>query len=227
VCATPVLSPVGIPVQQAPSSAIPWESIAVLGVVGAAAQTLFESLFYPSRFFGKLSSGHRPLLPFVYALMVGSAGSVLGFLWTYLFFSWFPASASLSWLAGPLGNTSASSAGLIALPFFISIKVVFASAYFHTLLVLTRSSRQGLKSTFSIVCYAESAEIFNLIPVVGSVVSVVWSLVLITAGFCSVHRMSTSRALVIIFLPLLILGFFSILAVALVAGAAAIFSGSL
>jgi hypothetical protein len=209
-----------------PGSGIPWESVAKTGVMHALLETIREILFSPMTFFSKVSSPHNAAMSFVFALIVGSVGSVLGFFWTHLLLSRLP--SSFAWLDGFTGTAAASGAGLILVPLFTAVKVLFAAVYFQTLLTLTGTRRQGIKSTFSIVCYTESASLFNLIPLLGSVVSVVWSLFLLAAGFNSVHRMSTTKALVIILLPLLILGFLCILALALAAAVGtAILSGSL
>jgi len=223
VCDPPLLSLEGTRAPEATSSRIPWESVASLGVVRAVVQTVGQCLFCPSAFFARLSPGHSAIMPFAFALVVGSAGSVAGFLWSYFFFSNFP--SLLPW--GAFDSASASGAGLILVPVLIAVKIVFESAYFHALLVLTRSNRRGFASTVDIVCYAESTAVFNLIPVVGGVVSALWSLYVITQGFCRIHGMSFARTLLTIFLPLIILGFFGILAVALVGGAVALFAKGL
>jgi hypothetical protein len=203
-----------------PGSGIPWESVAKTGVMHALLETIREILFSPLTFFSKVSSPHNAAMSFVFALIVGSVGSVLGFFWTSQLLSRLP--SSVAWLNGIAGGAATSGAGLILMPLLTAVKILFATVYFQALLTLTGTKRQGIKATFSIVCYAESAALFNLIPILGSVVSVVWSLFLLAAGFNSVHRMSTVKALVIILLPLLILGLFCLIALVLAAGALAV-----
>jgi hypothetical protein len=215
--------------QQVPSAlfnkAIPWESVETLGITHALWATLRECLFSPSTFFAKVSHPHNTGMAFVYALILGSAGSIVGFLWTYLFLSWLP--DSVPWFAGFSDSSSTSGASLILMPLLIAAKIVFAAVYFQILLTLTRSKKQGIKSTLGVVCYAESATILNLIPLVGSIVSVALSLYLLAVGISSVHRMSTTKAVVIILLPLLILGIFGILTLAVLIGFGALFNGFL
>jgi hypothetical protein len=206
-------------------AAIPWETAGKTGIIRALLSTLRECLFSPLVFFTKVSGPHNTFLSFVYALILGSIGSVIGYFWTNSLLS--ALIANIPWLDGLSADTTSSAAGLILIPLLTAIKVLFATVYFQTLLTLTRTSRQGIKATLGIVCYAESTAVFNLIPLIGSVVAVCWSLYLLAVGFNRVHRMSTFKALVIILLPLLILGFFGILALALVAGAASLISGSL
>jgi hypothetical protein len=215
--------------QQIPSAffnpAIPWESVETLGIIRALSATLRECLFSPSLFFAKVSHSHNTGMAFVYALILGSAGSIVGFLWAYLFLSWLP--DSVPWFAGFSDSASTSGASLILMPLLIAAQIVFAAVYFQILLTLTGSKKQGIKSTFRVVCYAESATILNLIPLVGSFVSVALSLYLLAVGISSVHRMSTIKALVIILLPLLILGIIGILTLAVIIGFGALFNGFL
>jgi hypothetical protein len=200
---------------------IPWESAEKLGIVRAILQTLRECLFSPFMFFEKLSFTHNTAMSFAYALVIGSIGSILGFFWTYLFLSRY--AEAVPWLA----EFSTPGAGLILAPLLIAAKIFFISAYAQTFLFITGAKRQPIASTISIMCYAESTAVFNLIPVVGSIVAFVWSLFLLAAGLGRVHRLSTAKALAIILLPLPILALFGILAIAIVTVAGALSNGLL
>jgi hypothetical protein len=205
----------------------PWESAGKLGIARAIFQTLRECLFSPFTFFGTLSFTHNPhtAMSFIYALVIGSAGSILGFFWTYLFLSNLTATAP--WLAVFSGSASTTGASLIFMPLLITLKLILLSVYFQTLLFLTQTKRQSIVSTFSIVCYAESTAVFNCIPMIGSIVSFIWSLFLLAGGLSRVHRMSRTRVLAIILLPLPAVAILGILALALVMVAGALFSGFL
>jgi hypothetical protein len=206
------------------SEGIPWESVSSLGIGRALLATLKECLFTPFAFFAKVALSHSPAMSFVYALILGSVGSLIGFLWTWLFLSRFQ--TSFPWLES-ISSASVSATGLVFMPLLTSIKIVFASVYFQTLLTLTGAKRKGISSTLGIVCYSESSALLNVIPLVGGVAALVWSLFLLSAGISRVHQMSMVKALVIIFLPLLIVGFIGILAVALLAGVSAVMGGLL
>jgi hypothetical protein len=226
LCGTPLLSQQFREQQAAAtlSEGIPWESVSSLGVGRALLRTLQECLFTPFAFFRKFALPHSPAMSFVYALILGSVGSTIGFLWTWLFLSRFQ--TSFPWLES-ISSASMSATSLVFMPLLTSIKIGFATVYFQTLLTLTGSKRKGISSTFSIVCYSESTALLNLIPLVGGIVALAWSLFLLSAGISRVHTMSTVKALVIIFLPLLIAGFIGILAVALLAGVSAVLGGGL
>ena len=229
LCGTPLLSRQHMELQTAaalPSvvAGIPWESVSFLGIGRAVLATLQECLFTPFAFFTKVALPHSTVMSFVYALTLGSAGSIIGFLWSWFFLSRFQ--TSFPWLEN-VTSASVSAAGLVFMPLLTSVKVVLASVYFQTILTLTGAKRKGISSTFSIVCYSESTALLNLIPLLGGVVALAWSLFLLSAGFDRVHGMSMVKALAIILLPLLIAGFIGILAVALLTGVSAVLGGLL
>jgi hypothetical protein len=165
-------------------------------------------------------------MAFVYALILGSIGSLLGFFWTYFFLD-SGLLSSLSWLDKLTDGKEYSASVLILMPFIITIKELFLTLYFHTLIFLSRAKRRNIKSTFMAVCYTESAAILNLIPVAGSLLSPVLSLFILAAAFTKIHRMSTLKAVVIILLPLFILGFLLTIALAGAIGAGVFVNGFL
>ncbi|HUI93110.1 MAG TPA: zinc ribbon domain-containing protein [Chitinivibrionales bacterium] len=193
---------------------VPWESVETLGVFPALLRTLRDCLANPSPFFARMADSRKTGMAFVYALILGSTGGVLSFIWTRFFIDSAMLS-SLPWL-GWLQNEKASSAiTLMFMPLMIAIKEFVVTAYFHALVVLGRTKHRDITSTFMAVCYSESASAFNLIPVAGSFLSAVFSVIILAAAFSKVHRMSTFKAVMIILLPIVIIGI--LLAVALAA----------
>jgi hypothetical protein len=224
----------GQPFPQTPSVAseetiahpVPWESVSTLGVGAALLRTLRESLLEPHSFFSKVADSGNAGMAFVYALILGSAGSLIGIIWTYLALD----SSMLSWIpwSGLFGDENNSiAAALVFVPFLSAAQIMVSALYFHTLLFVTRTKRQGLHATLTVVCYAQSTAVLNVIPVAGGVAATVWSLFLLAVGFSRVHRMSTGKAMLIIILPLLILAVFLIIAVAAAVGAGFLIDGFL
>jgi hypothetical protein len=205
---------------------IPWESVQTLGVGPALLRTLRECLLEPYPFFAKVAESRGAGMAFVYALILGSIGSVFGFIWTYFLLD-SELFSSLPWFGSLANGRQFSAAALILLPLGITVKELFLTLYFHTLIVLSRARRRGIRSTFMAVCYAESTAVMNLIPVAGSLLSPVFSVFILAAAFSRIHRMSTFKALVIILFPLLILCFLLIIAVAAAIGAGFFVNGFL
>jgi hypothetical protein len=209
-----------------PEKVVPWESIQSLGVGPALLCTLRECLLEPYSFFSKVAASRSAGMAFVYALILGSIGSVLGFVWTYFFLD-SGLFSSLSWLDKLTGGKQYSASVLILMPFIITVKELFLTLYFHTLIFFSRARRREIKFTFMAVCYAESTSILNLIPVAGSLLSPVLSLFILAAAFSKIHRMSTLKAVTIILLPLVVLVFLFIIALAGAIGAGVFVNGFL
>jgi hypothetical protein len=218
LCGQPLLDNGQSDAGTAAEKAVPWESVQSLGVGPALLRTLRECLLEPYLFFTKVAVSRNTGMAFVYALILGSIGSVLGFVWTY-FFLGSEVFSSLPWLDKLAGGNKYSAAALILMPIIIAAKELFLTLYFHTLIFLSRARRRDFKSTFIAVCYAESTAILNLVPVAGSLLSPVFSIFILAAAFSKIHRMSTLKAVVIILLPLVILVFLLIVALAGAIGA--------
>jgi hypothetical protein len=210
----------------ASENTVPWESVRELGVGPALLRTLRECLLEPYSFFTKVAVSRSAGMAFVYALILGSIGAVISFIWTYFFLD-SGLFSSLSWLDKLTGGKEYSASVLILMPFIITIKELFLTLYFHTLIFLSRAKRRDIKFTFMAVCYAESASILNLIPVAGSLLSPVLSIIILAAAFAKIHRMSTLKAVVIILLPVLILLCLFIIALAGAIGAGVFVNGFL
>ena len=200
VCNHPFLNeegPVRIP------DMIPWENLEGIGISRALVSTLRTCLLNPGVFFNKLSISHNTSKAILYALILGSIGSVFNFVWTYLLIG--PLLDFLPWIDDYPVKSAISVAGLIFTPLIVAVKVFFSALYFHGLLYLTRSNKQNTAATIRIVCYSQSTAIFDLIPVFGGVISSLWSLYLLAVGFNKVHKISMFKAFMIILLPIIFL----------------------
>ena len=182
---------------------IPWENLEKSGIVNAFVSTLKKCLFDPHAFFDDLSFSRNSSKAWLYALIVGSIGSIFSFVWTYILFG--PLLDLLPWMDDYSAKSAISVAGLIFTPLIVTVKVFFAALYFHGLLYLTRGNKQNAAATFRIVCYTQSTAIFDLIPVFGSIISPLWSLYLLAVGFNKVHKISMVKAFMIILLPIVFL----------------------
>jgi hypothetical protein len=226
LCGQPLLDNRQSDAGTAAKKAVPWESVQEFGVGPALIRTLRECLLEPYSFFAKAAVSSNAGMAFIYALILGSIGSVLSFVWTY-FFLGSETLSSLPWLDKLAGGNRYSAAALILMPVIIAAKELFLTLYFHTLIFISRARRRDFKSTFIAVCYAESTAILNLVPVAGSLLSPVFSIFILAAAFSKIHRMSTFKAVVIILLPLVILGFLLIIAIAGAIGAGVFVNGFL
>jgi hypothetical protein len=90
---------------------------------------------------------------------------------------------------------------VVGSPFLVALGLAFATAFYHVFLMLFGASGGGLGATFRVLCYAEAAGVFCLVPGIGGLISFVWSLVVLIIGFAVVHRVSTGRTAAAVLTP--------------------------
>jgi hypothetical protein len=130
-------------------------------------------------------------------------------------------------LEGLAGKHLLSTGQLIFSPLIITGKLLFFTCYFHLLLSITHGKRQNIAATFRLTCYAQSAAIFDCIPVIGSAISLTWMLYLLSIGFTKIHKISMLRSwMIILLLPVVFSILFGVVA-ALVLGTGLVMLDSL
>lgn len=169
----------------------------------------------PGEAFAEVREKGDYLAPVLYALIFGTFGAVLYQIWQLLF------GAAMS---GPLVDTlppemrapfaeafAPSVAGLVVGLVFAPIGAVIGlfigAGIYHLFLLLvggTRNSTAGFEGTVRAVAYASTSNLAQLIPVIGILVAVVWSLVLNVIGLARIHNTTTGRALAAVLLPILV-----------------------
>ena len=186
---------------------VSWDNIERLGLWSALIYTLKKCLMDPASFFSALAASRTTSMAWLFALIIGSIGSIFNFLWVDFFlsplFDWVPG------LDAYMGKNLLTTSQLIFAPLLITAKLFFFTCYFHLLLFFTQSKRQNPAATFRIVCYVQGTAIFNCIPVIGSVISLTWSLYLLSVGFNKIHKISVLRAWLIILLLPVVLAIFA------------------
>ncbi len=108
----------------------------------------------------------------------------------------------------------------VVAPLFAILGLSFMSGIFHICLKVFGGAKEGYEATFRAICYASSAQVLGVIPIVGGVVAGVWSLVLSVIGIKEMHGTTYSRAVIAVVLPVITCCGFIMLVVAAVFGAA-------
>ncbi|MGB9629121.1 MAG: YIP1 family protein, partial [Thermodesulfobacteriota bacterium] len=139
--------------------------------------------------------------PLIYGVIAGIIGTFSGILWQWIFMAqYIPMVGPLS--AIPLGFILIMV--LIATPFLIAFSIFVGSAINHVCLMIVGGNKKGFKATFRAVSYAWSGYLFGIIPVVGSLIGSIYSLVLIIFGIREGHGISTGKATLAVFLPIIV-----------------------
>ncbi len=193
--------PEGLPV-------IPWEDRG-RSVFDAFFETVKLMATRPTEAFNRMPVQGGIGRPLFYAVAVGWLGVVVGVGWNLLFQGmWLPFLESTEDLAGmgAIYGLTIGSGILVAViaPFFIILSIFVAAAIFHLMLMILGGANHGFEATVRVVCYTQTAQLAGLIPCCGSIIGLVWTIVLYTTGFSTAHRTSQGKALLTIFLPLVL-----------------------
>ena len=180
-----------------------------------------ESLFSPSGFFTDLRAGSslaRALLYYLVFVLVGTAFSVF---WNLSLGGIGEAGRIYEMLGFTPGQYQIL--GLFAAPFLALLFLGFFAVAYHLLVMLLVDGHGGFRETARVLCYAWSGpQLFQAVPLVGGLISGVWSLVLMVVGVREHHGTSTGRAAAVVLIPV-----FLVFAVPVVVLTIAIMMGAL
>ena len=193
---------IGIPMEE-PSGYTPWEDMANLGFFAAFFRTLTGVLFSAFRFFREMPVNKNIHYSLLYGIIMGFFVALSALLWQFAF-------------SGLMGETEGMQ-GMNALfaPFFfiiyalvlpllIAYGLFVITGILHTALMLVGGNRRGLDTTFRVVAYTQSTQVFTLIPLLGVFIYLVYTPILLAIGFKESHQISTGKAVSAVLLPVLV-----------------------
>lgn len=174
----------------------PWEDMENLGFLQAFLSTLKMVLLAPTKFYGRMPRRGGLSNPLIFALVMGVLGKVLALTWQQVLFLRF----------GQLPETNLPYliAIAIALPFIVLAGLYIGSAIVHVCLTLVGGNRSGFEATFRVIAYSGATEIFSLIPIIGSMVTVIYALPVTIIGLRETHGTTTGKAVIAVFLPVIV-----------------------
>jgi hypothetical protein len=174
----------------------PWEDQERLGFIQGIYQTVWKSLFSPKEFFAELPRRGGLLNPLFFALIVGTVGSMVGYLWSIAFGTSLGSAMSLS---------KGATIGLgFLIPLLVFMWLVLAAALLHVSLFLVGGANEDFEATFRVVCYCTSADLFAVFPLIGGFIGLIWKIYITVVGLREVHGISTGRSVLAFALPSLV-----------------------
>ncbi|MGZ3535742.1 MAG: YIP1 family protein [Thermodesulfobacteriota bacterium] len=175
----------------------PWESGE--GFAGSFFQTIWESLFSPSKFFKKIAFGEGYWAPLIYGLITGIIGNGCAILWVWLFMAqWIPMDRI------PFSYSLSVFQVIAPLPFQQAIAIFISSAIIHLCLMIVRGNNNGYKTTFRAICYSYSGYLFGIIPFIGLIIGNIYVFILTIIGVKEGHEISTGKAVLAVLLPAIV-----------------------
>jgi hypothetical protein len=184
---------------------LPWEHRQERGFFNAFIETLTMVLTRPAEAFSVMKREGGLGEPLIYALIGGCVGGIVQFLFSLGFQSIGLFADKNNSLAAMAGMGIGSVAMIILLPLFIVIALFIWSAIVHLCLMIVGGANQPFETTFRVLAFTHgSTGPLQIIPFCGGLISFVWSLVCYCIGLARAHETDTGRAVLAVFLPLIV-----------------------
>jgi hypothetical protein len=209
-----------------PGVGLPWEHRAQLGFVKAWFDTVSLLITKPSEAFTMMRPEGGLMDPLLFGLIGGSLGGIVSIIFQGLFQS----------IPGITGRNDAfNSLGLelwvilliyaVLMPLLVTVGLFIGGAILHLCLMLVGGANRSFETTFRVACFASgAANLFSMIPFCGGVIALVYHIVLECIGLSRAHSTTTGKALMAIFLPMIVCCGLIVLLVILLGGFGAFMS---
>jgi hypothetical protein len=201
----PQIGATSTPETAAPRSGLPWEHRHERGFANAFIETLAMVLTKPDLAFRTMKTEGGLAEPLIYALIGGCVGGIVSLLLSL-------GLQSMGLFAGQRDAFTAMAGmgiGMIALivlvPVFIVIGLFIAAAIVHLCLMIVGGANKSFEATFRVLAFSHgSTGPLQIIPVCGGLIAGVWALVVNCIGLARAHETTTGRAVLAVFLPLVV-----------------------
>jgi hypothetical protein len=183
------------------SSSIPFED-ASQPFLSRLLETMKLAFADPTRLFSNMPSENIGA-PVLYGLITGTIAAVFTILWQTMF------GGLLSIVESTELDDFAISTGfmfvwLIFSPVFIVVGLFVQSAIYHVMLLIVGDGQRGFGVTLRAVCYGSTPQLLGLVPLCGSLVGGIWSVVLVILAAIHGHRTDAWRVVLAYFLPTIV-----------------------
>jgi hypothetical protein len=188
-----------------PRSGLPWDERQERGFFNAFIETLVMVLTKPGEAFTAMKREGGLGEPLIYAIIGGWVGGVIAFLFSLGLQSVGFFAGRHNAFAAMAGMGIGSAAIIIFLPLFIVIFLFIGSAIVHLCLMIVGGANQSFETTFRVLAFSQgSTGPLQIIPICGGLIAGVWALVCNCIGLARAHETDTGRAVLAVFLPLIV-----------------------
>jgi len=201
----PQAAPLAVSESVATPTGLPWDHRHERGFFNAFVETLVLVLTKPSEAFTAMRREGGLGEPLIYALIGGCVGGVVSFLFSLglqsvgFFANRHDAFATMA------GMGVGSAVFLILLPLFVVLVLFIGSAVVHVCLMIVGGANQPFETTFRVLAFSHgSTGPLQMIPVCGGMIAGVWALVCNCIGLARAHETDTGRAVLAVFLPVIV-----------------------
>lgn len=178
----------------------PWERRDRFGFLNGLYLTVKDVLFAPGRFFHRMPSQVGILQPLLFSLVLGALGTLIVWLYSLV------ASSIQMLVPGGLELSDSLDQFFLFLcsPLLVTVGVFFQAALTHVMMLMLGGNRLGFEATFRVVAYSEATSILLLVPICGSALALIWSLIVLIVGLYNIHETAPWKAVVAVLAPMLL-----------------------
>jgi hypothetical protein len=186
-------------------SGLPWEHRQERGFVNAFIETLAMVLTKPDQAFRTMKTEGGLAEPLIYALIGGCVGGIVSLLLSLGLQSIGLFAGQRDTFAALAGIGVGSIALIVLVPVFILIGLFIGAAIVHLCLMIVGGANKPFEATFRVLAFSQgSTGPLQIIPLCGGLISGVWALVVNCIGLARAHQTTTGRAVLAVFLPLVV-----------------------
>jgi hypothetical protein len=200
----------------ATETGLPWEHRQQLGFFKAFVDTVSLLVTKPTEAFTMMKREGGLADPLLFGLIGGTAGTIASILFQVGLQSLIGAQNSLLDIFG-IGVVLAF---VVLSPVLVACGLFIASGLLHVCLMMLGGANRSFETTFRVVGFSSGAtQLFSIIPFCGGYVAAIYNIVLECIGLRQAHETTTGKALLAIFLPMIVCcGLMALIFGAVVAG---------
>jgi hypothetical protein len=187
--------------ETAEPAGLPWEHRAEIGFFPAFIQTARWVLFDPTAAFSQMFTQGSLLGPGLYNLLGGWFGLVISCLYAVIVTRAVPdvpppsTSVSNLFYISPAKAVTELQFVILMGPVLVTTFALVASLIIHLCLMLVGGANKSFHVTFRVICFSYgSAQLLQIIPVLGGVALPVWLILCCIFGLAAAHRTSPGRS---------------------------------
>jgi hypothetical protein len=180
-----------------------WEEREKLGLFPAITRTVSSVLMRPSQTFASMKETGGLANPLLYFVLLSSAMFAVSALYQMAATSMNPEVFAKGLPQASKGAFSVALVGSILIsPALYVLSAFISSGITHLCLKMLGGANRPFETTFRVICYAQaSAMVFNLLPLCGGLIAVIWGAYTIIIGLKESQKISGWKATLAITLP--------------------------
>ena len=185
----------------------PWESPEYYGFLGSFSRTLLGVLFHAPEFFRHVKCQFSVIRPILFYVLLSLFQMLCARLWSIKALREMSATATdpqTLAMAEQLMQSMNMPLMLLITPFFSVLQAVMLAGFYHLMIRMVQPERADFATTLRVVCYSAAPLILCIVPMFGSAVATMWSVVTVFVGCRFALKLSWIRT-VLALLPLYIL----------------------